>query len=104
MIKNLENDGLETSKEYDGLKRLIDKSHLYDDMRLRALNYGYDSVCLRVNELVQELACLKAFDKTTNHYGDLEYWKRFYGNRAIRIYQILDELLGGIHNNDKPNL
>ena len=98
MIKNLENDKLETSNECNGLKILIEKSHLYDDMRLKVLHYGYDSICLRVNELVQELAYLKSLDKTTDHCGDIDYWKRHYGNRSIRIYQILDDLLGGIHS------
>lgn len=58
------------------------------------LEYGYDSICLRIEALTSELAILKA--KTSEeHRGDIDYWKRYYGNRAVRIYQILDDLLDG---------
>ncbi len=58
------------------------------------LEYGYDSICLRIEALASELAILKA--KTSDgHRGDIDYWRRYYGNRAIRIYQILDDLLDG---------
>lgn len=56
------------------------------------LEYGYDSICLRIDALVSELAFLQA-RVSDNHRGDIDYWKRYYGNRAIRIYDILDDLL-----------
>lgn len=71
------------------LERFIKESKKIIDDRLE---YGYDSICLRIEAFVSELAILKA--KTSdNHRGDIDYWKRYYGNRAIRIYQILDDLL-----------
>lgn len=74
--------------KYDEMKDIINK--IVDDR----LEYGYDSICLRIDALVSELAILKA--KTSDeHRGDIDYWKRYYGNRTIRIYQILDDLLDG---------
>lgn len=92
------------------LKVMIDKAHAYDTfvediqefeqyknkmMKLAddRLEYGYDSICLRIEAMVTELATLKAHDKTSNHYQDVEYWRHYYGNRAVRIYDILDDLL-----------
>lgn len=81
------------------LERFIKESEKITDDRLE---YGYDSICLRIEAFVSELAILKA--KTSdNHRGDIDYWKRYYGNRAIRIYQILDDLLdnkGHSHQGD----
>ena len=74
--------------KYDEMKNIINK--IADDR----LEYGYDSICLRIDALASELAILKA--KTSDeHRGDIDYWKRYYGNRTIRIYQILDDLLEG---------
>lgn len=74
--------------KYDEMKDIINK--IADDR----LEYGYDSVCLRIDALASELAILKA--KTSDeHRGDIDYWRRYYGNRTIRIYQILDDLLEG---------
>lgn len=74
--------------KYDEMKDIINK--IADDR----LEYGYDSICLRIDALASELAILKA--KTSDeHRGDIDYWKRYYGNRTIRIYQILDDLLEG---------
>ena len=92
------------------LKIMMDKAHAYDAfiediqefeqyknkmMKLAddRLEYGYDSICLRIEAMVTELATLKAHDKTTKYYGDVDYWRRYYGNRAVRIYDILDDLL-----------
>lgn len=73
---------------YDEMKNIINK--IADDR----FEYGYDSICLRVDALASELAILKA--KTSDeHRGDIDYWRRYYGNRTIRIYQILDDLLDG---------
>lgn len=73
---------------YDEMKNIINK--IADDR----FEYGYDSICLRVDALASELAILKA--KTSDeHRGDIDYWRRHYGNRTIRIYQILDDLLDG---------
>lgn len=81
------------------LERFIKESKKIIDDRLE---YGYDSICLRIEAFVSELAILKA--KTSdNHRGDIDYWKCYYGNRAIRIYQILDDLLdnkGHSHQGD----
>lgn len=81
------------------LEHFIKESKKITDDRLE---YGYDSICLRIEAFVSELAILKA--KTSdNHRGDIDYWKRYYGNRAIRIYQILDDLLdnkGHSHQGD----
>lgn len=74
--------------KYDEMKDIINK--IADDR----LEYGYDSICLRIDALASELAILKA--KTSDeHRGDIDYWRRYYGNRTIRIYQILDDLLDG---------
>lgn len=74
--------------KYDEMKDIINK--ITDDR----LEYGYDSICLRIDALASELAILKA--KTSDeHRGDIDYWRRYYGNRTIRIYQILDDLLEG---------
>lgn len=74
--------------KYDEMKNIINK--IADDR----LEYGYDSICLRIDALASELAILKA--KTSDeHRGDIDYWRRYYGNRTIRIYQILDDLLEG---------
>ena len=84
---------------------MMDKAHAYDTfvediqefeqyknkmMKLAddRLEYGYDSICLRIDAMVTELATLKAQDKTSQYYHDIDY-----GNRAIRIYDILDDLL-----------
>lgn len=65
------------------------------------LEYGYDSICLRIDALVSELAFLQA-RTSDNHRGDIDYWKHYYGNRAIRIYDILDDLLDNKgHSNRK---
>lgn len=64
----------------------------FDKTSKDRIEYGYDSICLRIETLVSELAILKARVSDT-HKGDIDYWKRWYGNRAIRIYQILDDLL-----------
>lgn len=71
------------------LEQLIKNSNKTSKDRIE---YGYDSICLRIEALVSELAILKARVSDT-HKGDIDYWKRWYGNRAIRIYQILDDLL-----------
>lgn len=77
--------------ELKDLDQLIKKFEKMNDDRLE---YGYDSVCLRIDALASELAILKA--KTSDeHRGDIDYWRRYYGNRTIRIYQILDDLLDG---------
>lgn len=73
------------------LERFIKESEKITDDRLE---YGYDSICLRIEALASELAILKA--KTSDkHRGDIDYWRSYYGNRTIRIYQILDDLLDG---------
>ena len=73
------------------LERFIKESKKIIDDRLE---YGYDSICLRIEALVSELVILKA--KTSDiHKGDIDYWKSYYNGRAIRIYQILDDLLDG---------
>lgn len=76
---------------WQDLKQFIKNSDKIIDDRLE---YGYDSICLRIDALASELAILKA--KTSDeHRGDIDYWRRYYGNRTIRIYQILDDLLDG---------
>lgn len=92
------------------LKVMMDKAHAYDSFIKDIqefeqykdevakivddrLEYGYDSICLRIDAMVTELATLKAQDKTSQYYHDIDYWRRYYGNRAIRIYDILDDLL-----------
>ena len=76
---------------WQDLEQFIKNSDKIIDDRLQ---YGYDSICLRIDALASELAILKA--KTSDeHRGDIDYWRRYYGNRTIRIYQILDDLLDG---------
>lgn len=57
--------------------------------------YGYDSVCLRIQLLVNELAIAKAKVKSEDgkHYLDFEYWQKYYNQRACRIFEILDDLM-----------
>lgn len=85
--------------ELKDLDQLIKK---FEKMNNDRIEYGYDSICLRIEALVSELAILKTRVSDT-HKGDIDYWKRWYGNRAIRIYQILDDLLdnkGHSHQGD----
>lgn len=93
-------------KEYEGIKRLIEKANAYDALvediekyenkiADDRLEYGYDSICLRIENMVNELAILKAEDKSSKHYKDIDYWHSYYGGRAVRIYDILDDLLDG---------
>ena len=73
------------------LEHFIEESEKITNDRLE---YGYDSICLRIEAFVFELAILKAKTSDT-HKGDIDYWKHYYSGRAIRIYQILDDLLNG---------
>lgn len=85
--------------ELKDLDQLIKK---FEKMNNDRIEYGYDSICLRIEALVSELAILKARVSDT-HKGDIDYWERWYGNRAVRIYQILDDLLdnkGHSHQGD----
>lgn len=85
--------------DWRDLERFIKNS---DKINKDRIEYGYDSICLRIEALVNELAVLKARVSDT-HKGDIDYWGRWYGNRAIRIYQILDDLLdnkGHSHQGD----
>lgn len=85
--------------DWQDLERFIKNS---DKINRDRIEYGYDSICLRIEALVNELAVLKARVADT-HKGDIDYWERWYGNRAIRIYQILDDLLdnkGHSHQGD----
>ena len=59
------------------------------------LEYGYDSLCLRVDQLVNELAEMAYMLKGRSEGNDIAHYKRFYGMRAMRIYEILDDLLDG---------
>lgn len=56
------------------------------------IEYGYDSLCLRIDKLVTELAETKAALDNSRTLSD---WKRHYGMQAVRIYDILDDLLDG---------
>ena len=78
---------VEDIQEFEQYKNKVAK--IADDR----LEYGYDSICLRIDAMVTELATLKAHDKTSQYYGDVDHWRRYYGGRAIRIYDILDDLL-----------
>ena len=82
---------------YDSFVKDIQEFEQYKDKVAKIaddrLEYGYDSICLRIDAMINELAILKSQDKTSNHYQDIEYWRRYYGNRAVRIYDILDDLL-----------
>lgn len=93
-MKNLDFETQQKFKDYmlqiekeQREKELLNK--IIDDR----LEYGYDSICLRVEAMANELAHLKAKYDVGQHHGDIDYWKRYYGNRSIRIYDILDDLL-----------
>ena len=64
------------------------------------LEYGYDSLCLRVDQLVNELAEMAYMLKGRSEGNDIAHYKRFYGMRAMRIYEILDDLLDGKGHTD----
>ena len=64
------------------------------------LEYGYDSLCLRVDQLVNELAEMAYMLKGRSEGNDIAHYKRFYGMRARRIYEILDDLLDGKGHTD----
>ena len=64
-------------------------------------DWGYDALCLRYQELINEIVYLKTFSKEAKekgHYGDYEYYKQFYSMRAVRFYQELDRFVGGLHD------
>ena len=64
------------------------------------LEYGYDSLCLRVDQLVNELAEMAYMLKGRSEGNDIAHYKRFYGMQAMRIYEILDDLLDGKGHTD----
>ena len=64
------------------------------------LEYGYDSLCLRIDQFVNELAEMAYMLKGRSEGNDIAHYKRFYGMRAMRIYEILDDLLDGKGHTD----
>lgn len=68
-----------------------------EKLKADRLEYGYDSLCLRIDQLVTELAETKA---ALDHSRTLSAWKQHYGMRAVRIYDILDDLLDGKGHSD----
>lgn len=77
-----------------------------EKIKKERLDWGYDSLCFRFEQIVNELIYCKARTpeaKEVGHYMDFEYYKRKYDRNKFRFYQVLDEVLGSIHN-DKPNL
>lgn len=91
------------------LKEAFEKARLYDDfvenfkkydeqvkkVSKDRIEYGYDSLCLRIDQLITELALYASGISIPeqNHYKDYDYWKYRFSQRAIRIYDILDDLL-----------
>ena len=87
---------MDKANAYDSFVKDIQEFEQYKDKIAKItddrLEYGYDSICLRIEAMVNELAILKAQDKTSQYYHDIDHWRRYYGNRAVRIYDILDDL------------
>ena len=73
-------------------KKIIEEKEKRVELAAKAADYAYDSICLRIQELVNELALCKA---KLDHSKDIEGWRRFYNQRSIRIFMILDDLVGG---------
>ena len=95
----------------NSITSIIDRLRQFELVRLSAstcratfivvllLEFAYDSLCLRVFELANECAALKATHPATIDYrGDLDYWKRHYGMRACRFVEILERLMQGNHH------
>lgn len=67
-------------------------------------DWGYDALCLRYQELVNEIVYLKTFSKEAKekgHYGDIPYYKQYYGRHMVRFFQELDRFVGGLHDDCK---
>ena len=89
-------DNIMTEKSKNINNTYIKKLRLLDidieKIKADRIEYGYDSLCLRIDKLVTELAETKA---ALDHSRTLSDWKRHYGMQAVRIYDILDDLLDG---------
>ena len=84
------------------LDRMKEINETFDKLNEERLEFAYDSLCLRVFELANECAALKAtHPATTDYRGDLAYWKRHYGRRACRFVEIFDRLMQGNHHPKK---
>lgn len=71
----------------------------FDRLNEERLEFAYDSLCLRVFELANECAMLKATHPMTDkNRGDVDFWKRHYGMRACRFVEILERLMQGNHH------
>ena len=94
----------------DSSKKMVEKtkiknkiSKLEEDIekiKTDRLEYGYDSLCLRIDQLVNELAEMAYMLKGRSEGNDIAHYKRFYGMRAMRNYEILDDLLDGKGHTD----
>lgn len=65
----------------------------------KKLDYGFDSVYFRFEKMALRCAELEAFSndsKYEGHYGDIDYYKKYYNRECMRVWEILDELLGGL--------
>lgn len=63
----------------------------------KKLDYGFDSIYFRFEKMAWKCAELEAFSpeaKLNGHYGDIEYYKKHYNRECMRVWEILDELLG----------
>ena len=81
------------------LDRMKEINEIFDKLNEERLEFAYDSLCLRVFELANECAVLKATHPATIDYrGDLDYWKRYYGRKACRFVEILERLMQGNHH------
>ena len=76
----------------DELNKLIDERN----------DWGYDALCMRFEQIVNELVYYKATSqeaKEKGHYGDIPYYKQYYGSHIVRFFQELDSFVGGLHDN-----
>ena len=54
----------------------------------------------RFNELVYYKATSQEA-KEKGHYGDIPYYKQYYGRHMVRFFQELDRFVGGLHDDCK---
>ena len=86
---------------YNQLNTVVLNKDDLNDLISERNDWGYDALCFRYQELINEIVYLKTFSKEAKekgHYGDYEYYKQFYGMRAVRFYQELDRFVGGLHD------
>lgn len=81
--------------------KLIEKIKL-DELRKNTEEWGYDALCMRFEQIVNELVHYKALSsdaKESGHYGDFKFYKNWYARHCVRFYNELKTLLEQVKEN-----